>query len=555
MTVTVRLAGLGRAGLRLWRLDLIAVAFAAAFFCLSLTPSLLPRPWYLQGAISGILTATGYGVGAIAGYLARRVVRWRPTPEGRTLAWRICYSTATVFGIAFLYQSAQWQRQIYQLMGMAPPPTGGYLGVPLLAALFFAVLLAIARLLRAVVRALGRVFSRWIPATAARITATLGVVVLLILVLQGLVANVLIAGANNSFKNLNGEVTPGTSPPHAYQLSGSPASLVPWASLGRYGRNFVVGGPSIDSLTRFSGTPATQPIRVYVGIESADELRDRAAMAIRELERTGAFNRRVLCVITTTGTGWVDRHSVDPLEYMYNGDTALVAMQYSFLPSWLSFAVDRDRAKAAGRELFNQVYARWSELPAAQRPKLLVFGESLGAFGAESAFSGVDDLRHRTDGVLFVGPPNSSALWREFVTERDDGTGETLPTYEGGGTVRFVGAPTDLDSPASDWNQPRVLYLQHPSDPVVWWSPRLILNRPDWLREQRGGDVLPTMRWYPFVTFWQLSADLVYSIKVPPGHGHDYGSEQVDAWAHIAPPPGWTAERTAELKAAVTGGS
>jgi uncharacterized membrane protein len=260
----------------------------------------------------------------------------------------------------------------------------------------------------------------------------------------------------------------------------------------------------------------------------------------------------VLCVITTTGTGWVDRRPVDTLEYMYNGDTALVALQYSYLPSWLSFIVDRDRVRAAGRELFNQVYARWEQLAVGERPKLLVYGESLGALGAESAFSGVDDMRNRTDGMLLVGPPNTSELWREFVSSRDPGTGEARPTYQGGETVRFIGDPADLTAPLAPWPYPRVVYLQHPSDPVVWWTPRLMLNRPDWLAERRGSDVLPRMRWYPFVTFWQLSADLVYSIEVPDGHGHDYGREQVDAWAQIAPPPGWTAERTAALRVLIS---
>jgi uncharacterized membrane protein len=542
------------AGLRVRGLDLAGVALAAAFFCLSLTPSLLPRPWYLQGAISGILTATGYLVGVFGASLGRRAVHWRPTAETRTLAWRVCLATSAVFALAFLYQSAMWQREIYQLMGMAPPPGSGYFGVPLLAAVIFTALLTVARLLRAVVRVVGRFFGRWIPPAAARAAATVGVVALVLALAQGLVANVLIAGANNSFKSFNGEITPGAGPPHAFQVSGSPGSLVPWASLGRYGRDFVVGGPSPQRLQQFSGRPALQPVRVYVGLDSAELLRDRAELAVRELERTGGFSRKVLCVITTTGTGWVDRHSVDPLEYMYNGDSALVALQYSYLPSWLSFIVDRDRAKAAGRELFNQVYARWSLVPARQRPKLLVFGESLGAFGAESAFSGVDDLRNRTDGGLFVGPPNSSTLWRDFVAARDRGTGEALPTFGDGETVRFAASSADLDRELPGWKAPRVLYLQHASDPVVWWSPRLILNRPDWLREERGGDVLPTMRWYPFVTFWQLTADLVYSIEVPAGHGHDYGNEQVDAWAQLAPPPGWTEARTAALKVALSAG-
>jgi uncharacterized membrane protein len=256
----------------------------------------------------------------------------------------------------------------------------------------------------------------------------------------------------------------------------------------------------------------------------------------------------VLCVITTTGTGWVNEHGVDPLEYMYGGDTALVGMQYSYLPSWISFLVDKERARAAGRDLFDQVYGVWSRMPAGQRPKLLVFGESLGSFGAESAFSGVGDMQNRVDGMLLVGPPNRNELWRQYVGARDPGTPEILPTFEHGTTVRFAADPaTDLGKPAGPWQRPRVVYLQHPSDPIVWWSPKLLFSRPDWLAERRGDDVLPSMRWLPFVTFWQVTADMAFSTGVPGGHGHSYGTAPVAAWAAIAPPPGWTAARTADL--------
>jgi uncharacterized membrane protein len=378
------------------------------------------------------------------------------------------------------------------------------------------------------------------------------VVVLLFALVDGLVANVLLRTANATFKTVNGETSPRVKPPQSAALSGSPPSLVSWASLGKEGRNFVVGSPTEAELQRFNGDRPAEPIRVYAGLDSAPTLERRAALAVRELERTGAFSAAVLCVVTTTGTGWVDRRAADSLEYMYNGRSAIVAIQYSYLPSWLSFLVDRNRARAAGRELFDQVYDRWSRLPAGQRPKLLVFGESLGALGAESAFSGVDDLRNRTDGALLVGPPNASTLWSEFTSRRDPGTRQVLPVYRRGATVRFADQTSDLDVPPAPWDSPRVLYLEHGSDPVVWWSPRLMLNRPAWLKERRGRDVLPRMRWYPFVTFWQLSADLVHSFHVPPGYGHNYGTEIIDAWTRIAPPPGWTDARSDALRATVS---
>ena len=370
----------------------------------------------------------------------------------------------------------------------------------------------------------------------------------------GVVNGVVLRGsftvADTVFSAVNGETRPEAGAPADPLRSGGPGSLMSWASLGNQGRIFVAGGPDAAELRAFAGPDVRSPIRVYAGLDAAPTSRARAALAVQELQRTGAFSRRVLCVITTTGTGWVNAQAADPLEYMYAGDTALVSMQYSYLPSWISFLVDKERARAAGRDLFNEVYAVWSRMPAEQRPRLLVFGESLGSFGAESAFSGPDDIRNRTDGMLLVGPPNRNGLWSELVAGRDSGSPAVLPTYEGAATVRFAAGPDDLRR-AGPPGDTRVVYLQHPSDPITWWSPALAVRRPDWLAEPRGADVSPSMRWYPFVTFWQVTADMAFSTAVPAGHGHRYGAAPVAAWAYLAAPEGWTDERTAALSAVI----
>ena len=214
-------------------------------------------------------------------------------------------------------------------------------------------------------------------------------------------------------------------------------------------------------------------------------------------------------MVTTTGSGQVVPDSVSAFEYLTAGDSAIVAIQYSYLPSWLSYAVDQERAREAGRELFDAVYEQWSALPADDRPRLLVFGESLGSFGGETAFSGEYDMASRVDGALFAGPPNFNTLYREFADDRDDGSPEIEPIFHNGRTVRFAARPGREIAPASQpWNRSRVLYLVHPSDPVVWWSPALLLTRPDWLEEPAGDDVLDAMVWIPFITFWQVTADL-----------------------------------------------
>jgi uncharacterized membrane protein len=275
---------------------------------------------------------------------------------------------------------------------------------------------------------------------------------------------------------------------------------------------------------------------------------ERAELAVEDLERAGGFDRTNLLVATTTGSGWLDSGAIDSFEYLTGGDSAVVAMQYSYLPSWLSYLVDQKKAREAGRQLFDAVYDRWSRLSPADRPKLFVFGLSLGSFGGETAFSGEYDLRNRTAGALFAGPPNFNTLYREFTDGRDPGTPEVEPVYKGGRIVRFTNDVAAGVGPSPEWEGTRVLYLQHPSDPIVWWSPRLAWDRPDWMGEPHGRDVLGTMVWIPLVTFWQVTADLPLSTGVPDGHGHNYHREFVDGWATVMDPAGWTPDKAERLR-------
>ena len=89
--------------------------------------------------------------------------------------------------------------------------------------------------------------------------------------------------------------------------------------------------------------------------------------------------------------------------------------------------------------------------------------------------------------------------------------------------------------PTHDLDIPRILYLQHPSDPIVWWSPSLLWSEPAWVSERTEASPVPPLRWRPVVTFWQVSGDLLFSNEVGSGHGHRYGRELADAWRAVAP--------------------
>jgi uncharacterized membrane protein len=383
-------------------------------------------------------------------------------------------------------------------------------------------------------------------------TVSVTVVVLLVFgVLSGVIFRGFIAVANSAFSVKDTTTDAGAVQPTTPERSGSPQSPIAWDTLGRQGRNFVGLGPDAAEITKVTGHPAMEPVRVYAGLESAPTVQDRVDLVVQDLQRSGGFHRKALIIVTTTGTGWVDPAAVDSAEYVLGGDTAIAAMQYSYLPSWISFLVDKSKAQEAGLALYDGIYAAWSKLPADNRPKLYLFGESLGSFGGQEPFASLEDMRARTGGAVLAGTPNFTELWSSIVRHRDAGSPEFLPVYQKGIGARWAGTPADLAQPSTPWESPRIAYLQHASDPIVWWSGDLLLHKPDWLSEPRGPDVLPATRWMPWVTFWQVTADMVFSTGVPDGHGHVYKKEYVDAWAAVLQPEGWTADDTTAVRAVI----
>ncbi len=535
------------------RLDFAGSVVGTFFFCWSLTPSLLPRTWYYQALVTGVTAAIGYAVGVVFGTLIRFVYRRvrKDHPLSRRTV-RIAWASFGVVGTGaatwYLFGSARWQSDLRELMDVDSPRLIHYVLILLISFVIFAGFLAVARLLRGISRWLGRHLARWVPIPVAVVTSGLMVAAIVIWSWTGLFYPWLLGAANNAFAAINQETVAGESPPTITTHAGGPGSLVTWDSLGRKGREFISDGPTAVDIEAFSGRPALDPVRTYVGMDSAETSAGLASLAVRELERAGGFQREVLVVVTATGTGWVDEAAADAIEYLHNGDTAIVSIQYSYLPSWLSFLADHEQVDIAGQELFDAVYQRWLRLPEDSRPQLVVYGESFGAVGSAAAFDDLDDLVSKVDGALWVGPPEWHPMRQELTANRDPGTPERLPVYQGGETVRFWGGwqePMDVEG----WRQPRVLFLQHASDPVSFWSPELIWSQPDWMREPPGPDVLPDLNWYPFVTFWQLTADMAVSALMPEGHAHNYGGELVDAWLMVAPPDhDWRAEKLEELR-------
>jgi uncharacterized membrane protein len=523
-------------------------AVGLVFIWFSMTPSLLPRGPLFQGLVNGLAGAIGYAIGVFAVWLVRFMLSRDSSPPAPRAAWLTLIGAGAVGMTVMVIWFHVWQDRVRNLMGVRHLTPLDY---PLTAALSLVVLFGVVeagQLIRRLIHFLDLRLDRFAPPRVSAVIVVTLLLVLTIALLNGVVVKFAMRTMNNTFASVNDEKTPDTAAPRTPLRSGGPGSLVSWDSLGHQGRLFVQAGPSVAQLTAFNGAAATEPIRAYAGLGSADGITAAAEVAARELARAGGLRRAVIAVGTTTGTGWINEAEADALEYMYNGNTAIVSMQYSFLPSWLSFLVDKENARHAGQALFEAVDRLVRLLPEAQRPKLVVFGESLGSFGAEAPFMSLNNVLARTDGALFSGPTFQNTIWTDLTATRDRGSPEWLPIYDHGHYVRFMARPPDLSRPDSQWNTPRVVYLQHASDPISWWHPGLLFSEPDWLREKRGYDVLPETTWIPVVTFLQVSADMAVAQNVPAGHGHDYVADVADGWAAVLQPPGWTREKTARLR-------
>lgn len=536
--------------LRYYHLNLFGVIGGGLGFMASLLPSLVPRPALFMGLLAGVGFMVGYGFGV----LVQKICYWlidRKIPEQygrRTTVLVYCLVTITM--MIFVVLANIWQDEIRQLVGEVPRSGSGVAIIMTGFILTTTVMLVLSRgtrrLFLSSVRRAKR--TKRLPRRIAVLVGSLIALGLLLLVVDGIFLNSLKQVANNYYRVLNEKTDDGVVRPNSELRSGGLNSLVDWQTLGRHGRSFVGQGPDAKDISQFTNREAKEPIRVFVSPAQAETPRARAELAVQELERTGAFDRKVLVVITSTGSGWVEPAGAAAVEYLHDGDTAQVALQYSFLPSWLALLTEGEEAINSGRALFEVVSERINQIPEAKRPKLIVNGLSLGAYGSQSAFTSASDFVLRTDGALYFGNPGFSQPWQYFTENRDPGSPQIRPVYNGGEVVRFANNRQELLTVADNWGATRVLYVQYASDAITWWNPDLIWRQPDWISEPRGVDVSDNVRWFPIITFVQITFDQALGNHFLGGHGHNYAPDVVHSWSAVTPVENWSADQLNRLQ-------
>lgn len=527
----------------------VGLAFATVFFAASLTPSLLPRHFAVQGVLSGFALAVGYGVGVSFVLLWNYLELKRPDDRLQKISKRVTSVVVGIVAVTFLWRAAIWQNSIRSLMAMEPVETAYPWRVAAIALVTGVILIAFARGIRSVWLYLHLKVTRIVPRRVSYVVTTFLVVLAISLIANNVFARLALVAADNVFSKLDQIVDDGIEQPADPLASGSKESLVDWNTIGRYGKQFVVAGPKQEQISEFLGRDALRPLRVYVGLGSKDTMQERAQLALEELKRVGGFDRKLLIVATPTGTGWLDPGAVDTVEYLHGGDTAIVTMQYSYMPSWLTILVDPVRSRDSGTHLFDAIYDYWKKLPKDSRPKLFLHGLSLGALGSAASADLFTVFEDPIQGGVWSGPPFPSTVWTRAVTYRNASSPMWLPTFRDGSMIRFTGRESSLPEGGSRWGPMRFVYMQHASDPMTFFSKDLLYRRPDWLVGERGPDVSPYLKWCPIVTFLQIGFDLPMATAVPFGYGHNYAPQSyIDAWIEVTQPTNWTATETERLR-------
>ena len=525
-------------------ISLIGVVGALVMYGVSVSPSLLARSWQWHAVASGVLSAVGYIVGlTIQRFYALVVPRLGveiTAPKAVSIAFRaVLLLGFFLWFLRWLLQSYRERKRANHLVGMRGETLGEYLLGTVCAFILMLALLGVAWGLQWIGRAIVSVLSQWMHMVFALALSLL----ILVVIVYALTSQVLLKLGINFFtrhaRKMNNRTAKGIVQPQAPERSGSPHSRSSWRAVGGQGRVFLGRGPSRADIEVVTGCSAMEPIRVYAGMpEEGQSLQNAADLVVEELHRTGAFDRAVILIATSTGSGWVDEWQVQPLEYLTRGNCATASMQYSFVPSSINFLTDLDVSEEAAVILFETIRRAVDEIPEDRRPALFVCGESLGAYASQHVFSGIVDVLSRTDGALWVGTPAFTPMHAELTAIRHRGSPEVAPVVANGRHVRFVNVPENLWADVygrelGDWNYPRIVYAQHPSDPVVWWNSELVWHKPDWISEKVDGDVSPHMQYTRGATYIQVLVDMPVAGTAPGGHGHTYHEELIPLWEAI----------------------
>ena len=218
-------------------------------------------------------------------------------------------------------------------------------------------------------------------------------------------------------------------------------------------------------------------------------------------------------LVSPTGTGYVNYCAVSAVQYLSRGDAATVTLQYSKRPSPLSVGKIKD-PREQNRLLWLQILEQVARCHRIVDPRVVLFGESLGAHTSQDAFLHWGTLGPQALGIdraLWIGTPYASR-WMQQVTgeARPDVDPELLAVVNDFGQIEAM--------PIDQRKKLRYVLLSHDNDGVTKFGADLIASKPRWLEDEHNPmDEIPGssprgvpsgMRWRPLTTFTQLLVDM-----------------------------------------------
>lgn len=317
-------------------------------------------------------------------------------------------------------------------------------------------------------------------------------------------------------------------PPRDTFVSGGPASGISFESLSREGRRHVLTRIKPAIIDDVMGTvPLAEPVRVFVGLESAPTPEERVRLALEEVDRLGALDRSLLVLISPTGSGYVNYAALQAIELLALGDVSSVVMQYCLQPSFLSL----DHV-ALGRQQNSMLWHALAQLiddsPIERRPRIIMFGESLGAHTSQDVF-----LHQGTAGMQALGVDSTIWIGTPFASRwKDEVLGPPRPDVDPSLVSVFDSYDEYLAREQQERERLRYVMITHDEDGVPRFGWPVAVQEPEWVRAPRPGSTANRMRWRPFTTFFQVFFDMLNGSNVTPGVfaalGHDYRADLLD---------------------------
>jgi uncharacterized membrane protein len=250
---------------------------------MSMSPTLIPRPDTIQGIISGLALAAGYGVGVFSIWLWKYFELPQPADKTQSRLQIISGSFFLLITVISLWRASIWQNSLRELMGMETDAFVQPVVVGLIAVAVFLAVLLLGRLFLITKQFLARKMEKYVPPKVSFVLGLITTFILFWLIFNGFLISLLLRMADSTYQQVDALIEPDIEQPADPMKTGSVESILSWEEMGRQGRRFLTEGPTASDIRAFTDSTTMDPIRVYVGMHASEDFEERADLALQEM--------------------------------------------------------------------------------------------------------------------------------------------------------------------------------------------------------------------------------------------------------------------------------